>query len=278
MEINLKTGEFISLDEVNQNNKQAFMLPKEETLCVIWGVENDNSIFIDNIEYEFNSNQLFFLTEFHQINIENSKSFRAIKFNRTFYCIANHDTEIGCKGLLYFGNSKLPTITLENENIDKFELLWKVFQSEKETKDNLQLEMLQMLLKRFLILSTRIYKEQNEVFNYQTTKEDLIREFYFLVENNFKTTHSVSEYANLLNKSAKSLTNYFSKNYTKNPLQIIQERILIEAKRLLLNSNLSVKEISFELGFEDIQSFSRFFKNKEKLAPTAYKKTQLPNN
>jgi hypothetical protein len=59
---------------------------------------------------------------------------------------------------LFFGASQFPKITIPEE--EKFEILWKMFAIEMESKDDLQNDMLLMMLKRLLILCTRIYKEQ----------------------------------------------------------------------------------------------------------------------
>jgi AraC-like DNA-binding protein len=139
------------------------------------------------------------------------------------------------------------------------------------TRDNLQAQMLLMLLKRFLILATRIYKEQNKNIQLHVTKLDTIRAFNLLVEMHYKTKHSVAEYADLMNKPAKSLTNLFALHSEKTPLKVIQDRIHIEAKRQLLFTQKIVKEIAFQLGFEDLQSFSRFFKNKEGVSPKEFR-------
>ncbi len=217
---------------------------------------------------------MVFLTEFHKVDISNVEDINIIRFNRYFYCINNHDSEIGCKGVLFFGASQVPIINLNEENIKKFELLWSVFLAELKNKDEMQIEMLQMLLKRFLIIATRIFKDENKIVYVQETKMDVIRNFSFLVEVHYKTKHTVAEYADLMNKPAKSLTNLFANHIEKSPLQIIQDRIFLEAKRILLNSEKSIKETAFELGFEDIQSFSRFFKNKQGVSPKEFRENK----
>ena len=139
------------------------------------------------------------------------------------------------------------------------------------SKDNLQLEMLQMMLKRFLILCTRIYKTQ-ENFNAINNKQvDLVREFNFLVEQHFKDKHSVAEYATILNKSPKTISNLFGKISDKSPLQIIQNRIMIEVRRMLRYTDMPVSEIGYEVGYQDIQSFSRFFKKHEGISPSEFR-------
>ena len=107
------------------------------------------------------------------------------------------------------------------------------------------------------------------------TKLDLIREFNLLVERHFKEFHKVKDYANLLHKSPKTLSNLFSKHINKSPLNIINERIMLEAKRLLLYSDLSNDEISSELGYKEASHFSKFFKKHSGVSPKLFKKTKL---
>jgi AraC family transcriptional activator of pobA len=131
--------------------------------------------------------------------------------------------------------------------------------------------MLQMILKRLLILCTRLYKEQSDLKSLTSFDSDLVREFNFLVEKHFKKIHTVKEYAELLNKSPKTIANLFSKMSSKTPLSYIHDRIMLEAKRLLFYTDKPIKEIGYELGFEDIQSFSRFFKINEGKSPSDFK-------
>ena len=89
---------------------------------------------------------------------------------------------------------------------------------------------------------------------------DLIRTFNLLVEKHFKELHKVKEYASLLHKCPKTLSKLFSKHINKSPLNLINERIMLEAKRLLIYSDLSNDEIGRQLGYNDYSHFSKFFK------------------
>ena len=271
MEFFGKSDEYLLVSNLKNTDTEIINKNNDATLSVFWNSENETTLIIDNVKYVLKANQMVFLTEFHKVDVSNVSTINIIRFNRYFYCIDNHDSEIGCKGVLFFGASQVPIINLNEENQKKFEILWDVFLTEIQSKDELQIEMLQMLLKRFLILATRIYKEENHILHIEETKMDVIRNFSFLVEVHFKTKHTVAEYADLMNKPAKSLTNLFANHIEKSPLKIIQDRIFLEAKRILLNSEKSIKETAFELGFEDIQSFSRFFKNKQGVSPKEFR-------
>ncbi len=278
MEFFGKSDEYLLVSNLKNTDTQIINKNNDDTLSVFWNSENETTLIIDNVNYVLKANQMVFLTEFHKVDVSKVSSINIIRFNRYFYCIDNHDSEIGCKGVLFFGASQVPIISLNEESIKKFEVLWGVFLAELQSKDQMQIEMLQMLLKRFLIIATRIYKEENHIIHLEENKIDVIRNFSFLVEVNFKTKHSVAEYADLMNKPAKSLTNLFANHINKSPLQIIQDRIILEARRMLLYSERSIKETAFELGFEDIQSFSRFFKNKQGVSPKEFREKKPVQN
>jgi len=270
MQFNGISKEYLHLQTISKKDCSALHTKKDGALSILWFQSNNNEIGIDGKPYLFHKNDIVFLTEFHKINVECLDKTRFIRFNRSFYCILEHDNEVSCKGILFFGASTLPYINIPKEEIETFETLWRMFEIEMTSKDALQREMLQMMLKRYLILSTRIFKNQNS-FPEEIPKINLIRNFNFLVEKHFRTRHTVSQYAELLHKSPKTLSNLFSKYGCKTPLQFIHERKLLEARRLLRYTDKAIKEIAYEIGYEDIQSFSRFFKTHEGISPTEYK-------
>ncbi len=269
-----KTTEYLQLENIHSNNCFVQKEVIESPLTFLWFERDGNKISIDGIEHTFNKNQIVSLTEFHKVDISSVCNAKMIRFNRPFYCIIDHDSEVGCKGILFFGASQLPYFTIPEEELEKFQTIWKMFEIEMKSKDELQLEMLQSMLKRFVIMCTRLYKLQENYTKIEDNQIDIIREYNFLVEQYFTTKHTVAEYASMLNKSPKTLSNLFSKIASKSPLQFIQERKLLEAKRLLRYSDKSVKEIAYEIGFEDVQTFGRFFKNHENISPTDFKENK----
>lgn len=248
-----------------------------EGLLILWNMEGEMVLNIDGVEYKLIPNQIVFLTEFHKVIVHTVGLVRLIRFNRSFYCIIDHDQEVGCRGLLFFGASQVPIVSVVEKELSKFEILWGMLSVEMNSRDNLQQEMLQVLLKRLIILSTRLYKSQFLLHDIEKGRLNLVREFNYLVEIHFRSKHSVSQYAELLNKSPKSLSNHFSQSGLKNPLQLIQDRILVEARRQLLYTDKIIKEIAYDIGFEDIQTFSRFFKTKEGVSPKEYRDIKLNN-
>jgi AraC-like DNA-binding protein len=265
-----RTDELLEIgSKVNLDRTKLDLSDKE--LALIWFLEDDNEVEIDNQTYTLKKNQIICLTAFRNFKIVKSNSYQYLKFNSPFYCILDHDSEVGCKGILFYGASNAPIISPTEADIDILETVWKMLLIEMKSRDNLQLEMLQMMLKRILILCTRIYKGQEKYNVLEVAKVDVVREFNFLVETHFKTKHSVSEYASLLNKSPKTLSNLFKKLNKRTPLQIIRDRIILEVKSLLSYTDKPISEIGYDVGFSDIQSFSRFFKKYQGVSPSEFR-------
>ncbi|MFY0600525.1 MAG: helix-turn-helix domain-containing protein [Cyclobacteriaceae bacterium] len=270
MKFSGNTKEYLQLETIDNTNCDILKEKVESSLSVLWFEFDNNIVNINGQEFVFKKNEIVFLTEFHTIKIVKTHRFRFLCFNRSFYCVLDHDDEVSCKGILFFGASQLPCIIIPEEEHKKFEILWEMFSIEMKSNDNLQIDMLQMMLKRYLILCTRLFKTQSHYPS--TTKEvDLIREFNFLVEKHFKTKHTVAEYSELLNRSPKTISNLFSKLGSKTPLQFIQDRIMMEARQLLKHSGLQIQEVAYEIGYQDVQSFSRFFKKNQGVSPSEYK-------
>ncbi|MFK7799554.1 MAG: helix-turn-helix domain-containing protein [Aureispira sp.] len=270
-----QNNEYLEVHDINA--QAALELPKigSSELSLLWFEAENQQLAIDAVNYSFGTHQVVFLTEFHQVEFKKISNVRLLRFNRPFYCIATHDSEVGCKGVLYFGSSTVPTVQLTAEDVEVLGPLWKLLEREMQAHDNLQLEMLQMLLKRLLILCTRLYKQQKDFQPLAEPKMALIREFNYLVEAHFREKHTVAEYAEMLHKSPKTLSNLFKKLGDKTPLAVIQERRLLEARRALAYTSTPISEIGYAIGFPDVQTFGRFFKRYEGFAPSEFRK-QLP--
>lgn len=267
-----KNNEFLSLKSVQEGESITFDQHLDAPLTIVW-TKAKSVIEFEGQQYALPKNTIICLTKFHQLRFDALSEASMIKFNREFYCVLDHDKEVSCKGVLFYGANQLPYFEIPEYELETFKTVWKMFELEMRTYDEMQLDMLQTMLKRFLILCTRVYKAEHQLSPLPLEESDLLREYHYLVEQHFREKHSVQEYADLLNKSPKTLSNLFSKISEKSPLQIIHERIAMESKRLLRFSNKSIKEIAFELNFDDLQAFSRFFKKMENMSPSDFKKS-----
>jgi AraC family transcriptional activator of pobA len=248
---------------------------KDKFLTIAWNSGPDQKVTIDGMEFIFPENTILPLMVNQSFTFEYPEQITAWQYNRNFYCIVDHDKEVSCVGFLFYGSSDIMFIKLDQYQQKKITLLLNVFIDEFETVDNIQRDMLQMLLKRLIIIITRLAKEQYITDKSLTDdKLDTVRSYNLMVENNYKTQHQVSFYAEQLNKSPKTLANLFAIYNHKSPLAVIQDRVSLEAKRLLLYTDKSAKEIAYELGFEDAAYFSNIFKKHTGYSPTDFRKSK----
>ena len=248
------------------------LLNKKGLYKILWAKDKKATIIIDGYKVEILKNQIVFCTALNIVEMEKDTGLTAYIFNREFYCIRDHDAEVSCNGFLFFGSSMPPVITLDDKEIKSFEAMLLILKEEFETKDHIQGEMLRSILKRLLIKATRLIKKENPEKDIPKPQYDLVRQYHILVEQNFKEKHQVADYAEMLFKSPKTLSNLFNKSGNKSPLKVINERIILEAKRLLFYSDKTTEEIGYEVGFSEPAHFSKFFKNQVGFPPATFKK------
>lgn len=228
---------------------------------IVCNTQSEQLVIIDNISYLLPVNSILPLVANQHFVFEQPESLVAWQFNREFYCIADHDAEVGCVGFLFYGIRHPLFIMLTPSEIESISLIENLCVEDMGTKDRMQGEMLRTLLKRLIIKITRIAKKQTENYErFTDEKMDIVRMFNLLLEANFKAEHEVQFYANALNKSPKTLANLFAIFNYPAPSKLIHKRIILEAKRYLQYTDKSAKEIAYALGFNNPAHFSRFFK------------------
>ncbi|WP_296385016.1 AraC family transcriptional regulator [Winogradskyella sp.] len=239
---------------------------------IIWAKGDEITLGVDGYRVFLKKNQLLFTTPLNKLDLQiENKEIIVYSFNREFYCIRDHDSEVACNGFLFLGSSQPIMVGLTEKEQKSFTLLYDFFVEEFEETDDIQGEMLLVLLKRLLIKSVRIARKTLPKADMPKSKLDIIRKFNLLVEMHFREKHKVAEYAELLNVSPKSLSNVFLRYYSKSPLKVISERICLEGERLIRYSDKNMNEIAYFLGFNEASHFSKFFKKHTGKSPKAYK-------
>jgi len=162
MNFETSSNEKLFVSTVTPERDYSFAKDFKNGLTIIWNVDEDSDFTIDNRKITIEKNCIIFLTEFHFVEMKEFSKLNVIQFNRGFYCVEQHDVETGCKGLLFYGASSVPKIYIPEDRQEQFKAIWDVFKWELAESDNLKIEMLRSLLKRFLILCLRVYKKENQ--------------------------------------------------------------------------------------------------------------------
>lgn len=234
---------------------------------------------VDFNHFEVERPSLFFLTNQHIKITKTSGNATLLYYNRDFYCIQIHDKEVACDGLLFHNVFEIPFVELDDKENIIIQQLFQNIQHELEYKDSSAEEMIRTYVKQIIIRATRKWKKQNldnESLKIPNNEVDIFRDFSRLLEIHFREKHNVSEYAELLHVAPKTLTHKFKNLQLESPNQLIINRILIEAKRLLVYTEKPVKEIAYNLGYEDPAYFNRLFTSKTGSTPSIFKKNYNP--
>lgn len=252
-------------------------MSRKGILHILWNrTSHSKSVYCDDQWIVLPANSIATLTSFYHLKMsESSKGIVSFFFNREFYCLRDHDHEISCNGILFFGAQSIPLIIIPQDKRKMFESLWNVFMDEFKIQDIVQNEMLLALLKRLIIQITRIAKESFHYNQLEPSRIDTVRKFHMLVDEHYKAKKKVSDYSLLMGIAAKTLTNIMLVAKQESPLQVIHNRIILEIKRLLLYSNKALNEISTELQFEDIGQMAKLFKKKTGFSPIEFRRSIL---
>ncbi len=267
-----KAGARISLIQGQPQSKD-FNSPGQ-FLSFLWNIgEQPMELWIDSIHTVLLKNELISLTYLNRVEASMNTGVELVhlKFNREFYCVHTNDSEVSCNGLLFFGSNSSPKLSLDSAEDELLKIWLNVIRFEFKEMDGNQEEMLRILLKRFIIRCTRLAKKQL-LFGDSTQDEiDIVRLYNVLVEEHYKTLKKVGSYAELMHRSPKTISNIFAKTQQITPLQVIHQRIILEADRLLRHSQLSFKEIAFELGYDDPAQFSKLYKTSKGVSMTEFR-------
>lgn len=160
-------------------------------------------------------------------------------------------------------------LMLEGKEAQKFLPVLKLLFEEFQARAPGHTFVMQHLLEALLIQLQRVHAgnlRENRKLNSMSVK------FRELVERHFMKEHSVEYYAKALHTNTKALTTYVQRALGKSAGGVIQERCLLEAKRFLVYSDFSIREIGYKLGYEDSNYFARFFRSKTGMSPGRFRK------
>ncbi|WP_139958973.1 AraC family transcriptional regulator [Flavicella sediminum] len=205
-------------------------------------------------------------------DIKGSYTGKAILFTDKFFCKNKEDGQFLNTTMLFsslYDIAKFKNDTISSE-VNRF---LNAMQTEYvRNPDVSQYSILHNLLHIFLLQSEREMRKQGFKELQPSTNLTTVLNFRNLLEEQFQTEKSVKTYAAKMILSEKQLHKATTAILDKTPKQIIDERIILEAKRLLVHSKQAVKEIAYELGFEEPTNFIKYFKKHSSHTPNEFRK------
>ena len=242
---------------------------------LVWLQEGKGTLRADFSEYTFEGGTLFAFAPYQPFMFQEKGGFKGmvINFHPDFFCIYKHHEEVSCNGVLFNNIYDAPFVKVDVGAAHTFTMLFDQMKQEMQKARMAQQELLVSYLKIFLITASRLKAEaengnvsvnlEKEPFVLQHLKEN--------IEKHYRQKRLLSEYADMLHITPKALGKIIKNHFNKTFTNLISERIVIEAKRELFLTNKPVKEIAFELGFDDEHYFSRYFKNSAEVSPQLFR-------
>lgn len=231
---------------------------------------------INFIQYECSDRTILFLTPYQQFKWldTNETALHLIQFHGDYYCIEYHKNMISCNGILFNNIYEKPFFNINETYYD--EIVNTIEKMENEIKNKTVNLFADSIVKSYLQLILSISSKEKSKYltdlkPNELPNKDLVY-FQDLIEKYYKTERSMAFYAAEFSLSTDAFSKKVKKQFSRSPSQLINERIILEAKKLLHLTYKSIKEISHELNFEDEFYFSRYFKKNVGVSPSLYRK------
>jgi len=192
-----------------------------------------------------------------------------LSFNLDFF-LQNFFPKHHIVNKIIFKSSTKPFLILKSAQVKKLELLFEYILHEHKGKLTDKSVMIAVKILELIIQCDRLFSDAQDQQKEQIYNP-LIEKFNDLIEKHCGSQRSVSFYAKSLHTHPYHL-NFLVKQYTGlTAKESITKHIVLEAKVLLASTSLTIKEISFKLGFDHPEHFSSTFKRMEKISPTQYR-------
>lgn len=237
--------------------------PRRDNFYVVFLIEDGSGIYtIDFEQYSVDRHMMFCIApeQVHFWELTSAVSGWVILFREDFLTKHQAYNLIGFPEDFSVFNWDTPSGFLLSETYHgRFEMLSHILVSEFRNQDFFRRELaIQSTLLLLLVNAQRA--STREVQQPISAGDRLVREFVAFVNANYKQTQKVQEFADHLGVTASHLSDTVSEIIGLPPQKIIHRRVVLEAKRLLIHTDLPASTITNMLGFSDASYFGRFFK------------------
>jgi AraC-like DNA-binding protein len=228
---------------------------------------------IDFVKYQVKPYQIYFMVpgQVHSWHFEGETDGYIVHFSHNLFRSFLQDQHYLERFHFFSGSSEDGVCQLPADIHSNVMHLFEVMLQEEANQQEASLEMIRLqLLNLFIVVERSCASARKKKLPHQ--KYLLLRNFQQLIDQYYRTIKLPKEYADLLYITPNHLNALCQDVLGKTAGELIRDRILLEAKRLLTNGDMSITEIAYDLNFQDNSYFNRFFKKYEGITPDEFRK------
>lgn len=261
------------IERINDHIKEHEFIgkPHKHDFYLILFVSNGKGVHvIDFVKYDVKPNSIFLMTpgQVHSWNLSKDIEGFVIFFTREFY-----EMQLSRNSLLEFPfyHSLSSSPLIRPPKIDVVEFITGQMFEEYKGIDSPNLRMLRAYLDILLLEAAKYYDTPNVPKTHGNTFR--IRKLEQLIHENFRTLKQPAGYGDLMNLAPGYLNKICKDTLGKTLTDLLQERMLLEAKRMFAYSDLHVNEVAANLNFADPSYFIRWFRKLSGMTPEDFRKS-----
>lgn len=261
---------------------------------ILWFQEGEGMHTVDFVDYEVKPNTIFFLSpgQIHHFdsNVDKEKGIcryrgLTIKMCTDFLrdpaagSVHGQDVSDMLKYNAFYTFDTAPYYNIDEDTAEELRLLVRQMEEEAARSGEFgNIDILKSFLRIFLVKIQR-HGRQESIMRLDNMKpsHQLFVQFRRLVEQEFTNLHTVQEYADRLNVAVRTLNKCVNECSQKSPLTFINDRIVLEAKRMVRHTSMMIKEIAYELGYDDPSYFVKLFKRQTGYLPSDFRELEDVN-
>ncbi|MBL7971758.1 MAG: helix-turn-helix domain-containing protein [Prolixibacteraceae bacterium] len=229
---------------------------------------------IDGNKYEIKPPCVFFMSpgQAHKLELSHDIEGYIFIFTSDFYLLnrSNQNSLIEFPFFYTIHQDNPPLLLNQKADVEFLDVLFRQGIAEVSRTAGYSVEMLRSVLDLILTTCAARYQVPENLLN-KGKGQILVKRFFHLVEENHQKNLSLGQYADMIGITPNHLTQTVKTLTGKTSSQIIKAKQLLEIKRLLVHTNLSVSEIASQLNFEDQSYFTKFFRRETGLTPVQYR-------
>lgn len=267
------------LDQQHDSTKSQL----QDCYQIIWFRKGKGFHYVDFKAFEVYENAIFFIAKHQAHRFDENRDYEGyiIQFSALFFGLGDNGINYLVRCSLFNNPFQTPSCCVGYGVEHILEEYIRQIQNELRHDEHTfgQEELLRTYLKLFLIQVQRrkieFERHAGKIPFALDDKKELLIDFVNLIDANYAKGLSVTDYAAQLHISTRTLLDLTTEKLQKTPSKMIQERIVLEAQRLLLHSTCNINQIGYRLGFDDPSYFVKYFKKQIGLSPSSFRKAHL---